>query len=194
MDGATTKTDSETTDSTPTTEPVPTSNIATQVQSLLTSARSLEQTGSGAAAKDSLRQATELAQTLQDEFSRDRLLRSIGLALVEIDALDAAWAIAQTMSYKTYEAEGLRSELENALIAAYIQSDRTPQAVSLIEALQPAIRDQYWVEAIETLAEQRNITAAAALIERIGDSSYFRYLAINAVSRAYIGARQFETA
>ncbi len=174
----------------------PAMSVFDQVQAMLQAAQALINKGNSADALVQLDQATMQAKTLLPAGeSRDRLLSAIGLQLLEIKALDQAQAIAQAMTYETLGAVDLfRVELEKSLVRVYIQAQQTPQAVQLIQALKPEMRDQYWVIAIETLAQQGEASEATALLKNIVDQTYFRYVAINAITRAHISAEQFAQA
>ncbi len=184
----------ETTDS-EVTDPSLSNEVQRQVQDLLQSARGEGQ--SRKTALSQLSQAAELAQTISDAASRDRLLQDIGLGLVELNALAEAEAITQTISYGAYGYEyGSRPELERAIIKAYIQSGQTPQAVSIAENTPSDRRNNYWMAVIDALADQNLLVEAAALLDRFtGDSSlddYQRYQAISRINQVYIDAEQFE--
>lgn len=188
--------DSEITES-ETTDPQLSNSIQNQVQDLLQSAR--VENGLTEAVLSQLNQAAELAQTISDVTTRDRLLQGIGLMFVELDALVEARAITQAMNYETYgERGGVRPNLEQAIIKAYIQLGQTPQALSIAENAPPNVRDRYWVEAIDALVDQNLPVEAAALLDRIADNSgfdvYYRRQAISRINQVYIGAEQFETA
>ena len=170
-------------------------NIQRQVEDLLQSTRVEDQPRE--ANLSQLSRAGELAQTISEVEIRDRLLRSIGQAFVELEALKDAEAIAQAMNYKSggYDySSGSRAELEQAIIKAYAQSGQAAQALSVAENAPPTIGDQYWLIAIETLAMQGNIAEATTLFSRISDSVYSYPWALRSVTRAYIGAEQFSAA
>ena len=193
--------DSETTES-ETTDPQLSNNIQSQVQDLLQFARVGD--GSTETALSQLNQATELAQTISDVRTHDRILQGIGSMFVELDALAEAQAIAQAMTYETYgEMGAFRPQLERAIIKAYIQSGQTSQALSIAENAPSNVRKQYWVEAIYALADQNLPVEAAALIDRIADDPssgvsgfdvHDRRQAINRINQIYIGAEQFDKA
>lgn len=167
-------------------------NISNQVQAQLQIAQTLSNQGEQAAAIAQLNQATALVMPMPAGEDRDRLLSSIGLRLVDLNALDQAEAVAQSMTYETLgPAELFRVELEKSIVKSYIQANQTPQATQFIQSLKPEMRDQYWLTAIETLAQQEDVSEATRLLGQIADPSYSRYPAINAIVQAHIGTEQF---
>ncbi len=175
--------------------PAPAADIFNQVQTLLQSAQISANQNDSVAALAQLDQATVLSKTLPSGESRDRLLSPIGLQLIELKAFDQVQTVAQSMTYETLgNADLVRVELEKALVKAYIQSQQTPQSVQLIQALQPEMRDPYWVLAIETLAQQGDVSEATALFKNVANQDYLRYMAVKAITQAHIGAEQFDQA
>jgi hypothetical protein len=171
------------------------SDLNQQIGLLLQAAQVSAQQGETVTAIVQLEQAAELAVTLPLGDRRDYWLSPIGIAFVDLKAFDRAEAIAQNMTYETLGTNDLlRVDLEKALVKGYIQSEQLPQAVQLIESFKPEMRDQFWVLAVEVLAQQGDTAAATSLFANIVDQSYFRLLAINAINRAYIGAEAFDAA
>jgi hypothetical protein len=173
--------------------------VQTQIQTLLQTAQTLRNQGDSAAALAQLDEATVLAKTLPVGESRDRLLSAIGLQLIELKALDQTQSVAQAMTYETLSNVSefvLRVELERALVKAYIQNQLTPQALQWIESLAAEMRDvdAYRLVVIETLAQQGEVTEAIKQFEQLVDQEYFRYVALNYILQAQIGAEQFSQA
>jgi hypothetical protein len=170
-------------------------DLSEQVRLLLQAAQTSARQGESAAALAQLEQAAELAKTLPLSDRRDYLLSPIGMAMVELEAFDRAEVIASSMTYETLGTNDLlRVDLEKALVRSYIQTEQLPQATRLIEAFKPEMRDQFWVLAVETLAQQGDISAAVDLFANVVDQGYFRMVGVNAINRVYLGAEQFEAA
>lgn len=169
-----------------------------QVEELLRAAQTLNDQGDLSDALIQIDRATALVKTLPSGEERDRLLAPIGSRLIEIKALDRALAIAQAMTHETYGnmLGTLRTELEIALIKAYIQTGQTPQAVQFIQSLSLDGSDFYWMVAVETLANQGDVEAAENLFENVKskDDIVFSDVDGNAIAHAYIGAGQFAAA
>ncbi len=102
-----------------------------QVEELLRAAQTLNDQGDSSDALIQIDRATALVEALPSGEERDRLLSTIGSRLVEMKALDRVGAIAQAMTHETYGSTlgTLRTELEVALIRAYVQTGQTAQAV-----------------------------------------------------------------
>ncbi len=169
-----------------------------QVEELLRAAQTLNDQGDLSDALIQIDRATALVKTLPSGEERDRLLSPIGSRLVEMRALDRVEAIAQAMTYDTFSnmmMMMLRMELEQSLIKAYIQTEQTPQAVQLIQSLNLE-GDFYWMVAVEALANQGDVEAAANLFENVKDKEnlFFTDVDGNAIARAYIGTGQFAAA
>ncbi|PZO11857.1 MAG: hypothetical protein DCF25_18610 [Leptolyngbya foveolarum] len=172
-------------------------SISQQVQSLLQTARTINNSGDAATALVQIDQAVALVQLLPIGEERDRLLAPTGSYLIELKALDQALAIAQAMTDDTYGNTGnLRTQLEVALTKAYIQTGQTPQAVQLIQSLNLDGRDFYWMVAVEALANQGDVEEAVNLFENVKDKDNLLFTDVdgNAITHAYIGAGQFAAA
>ncbi|MGB3300725.1 MAG: hypothetical protein WBA76_20870 [Phormidesmis sp.] len=177
--------------------PKPTASLDGQVQALLQAAQIANSQGDSAAALAQLEQAIALTKPLPEGEARDRLLDLIGSRLIEVKAFDRVGAIAQAMTYSTFGNTGiLRTQLEMALIKAYIQNRQTPQAEQFIQSLSVDGRDFYWMVAVEALANQGDVEAAANLFENVKDKDNLLFTDVdgNAIARAYIGQGQFAAA
>lgn len=168
-----------------------------QVEELLRAAQTLNDQGDLSDALIQIDRATALVETLPSGEERDRLLAPIGSRLVEMRALDRVGSLIQTMTYETYGNTGnLRTELQVALIRAYIQTRQMPQAVELIQSLSLDGSDFYWMVAVEALANQGDVEAAENLFENVKDKEnlFFSDVDNNAIAHAYIAAGQFVAA
>lgn len=167
-----------------------------QVEELLRTAQTLNDQGDLSDALVQIDRATALVKTLPSGEERDRLLSPIGSRLVEMRALDRVEAIAQAMTHETYGnmLGTLRTELEIALIKAYIQTGQTPQAVQFIQSLSLDGSDFYWMVAVETLANQGDVEAAENLFENVEIKDELAFSDYSAIARAYIGTGQFAVA
>ena len=167
-----------------------------QVEGLLRTAQTLNDQGDLSAALSQIDRATALVETLPSGEERDRSLNLIGSHLIEMNALDRVEAIAQAMTYNTFGSDlMLRTELELALVKAYIQTEQTPQAVQFIQSLNPE-GDFYWLSAVQILADQGDLAEAESLFENVKDPDYLNYIrgGGNAINQAYAGAGQFAAA
>jgi len=170
-----------------------------QVWELIEKARALATDNQLAEATTLLSQAFELAQTLEEQTTRNPLLVKIIAEYGKIGAYSEAIAQLLTIGYDEplpdNQGYSVRMQGEVLLTRAYINQQKYEQALDYAQNLElDAAKYRALVEIITGYARQGQFEQAISLSQTLAADSYQQYLAQSAILAAYVQRHHYEAA